>query len=157
MGKRGPAPKPTNLRILHGEENRRINRKEPQPPTYEAHPPEWISEGAQAVWERLAPSLRDRGLLTPWDVDTFAVLCDAVAQYREASELVARSGLLIKGQRGTEVRKNPAMQLVRDLAQTIRAYAQEFGLTPSARVGLSIEDIFDGTEEAAVFGRGAAR
>jgi hypothetical protein len=29
MGKRGPAPKPTNLRVLHGEKPYRINHSEP--------------------------------------------------------------------------------------------------------------------------------
>ncbi|MGH3834697.1 MAG: P27 family phage terminase small subunit [Pseudonocardiaceae bacterium] len=29
--------------------------------------------------------------------------------------------------------RNPALQIQRDAAQTIRAFAQEFGLTPSAR------------------------
>jgi hypothetical protein len=31
MGKRGPAPKPTNLRVLHGEKPYRINQAEPKP------------------------------------------------------------------------------------------------------------------------------
>lgn len=157
MGKRGPAPKPTNLRVLHGEEERRINRHEPQPPTHETVPPAWLSPAAVEVWQRLAPTLHDRGLLTAWDVDTFAILCDAVAQYQAASALVARSGLLVKGQRGTEVRKNPAMQVVRDTAQTVRAFAQEFGLTPSARTQLAVQEMERGSEAALVFGRSSAR
>lgn len=45
-----------------------------------------------------------------------------------------QGGILVKGDGGNFV-KNPAMQIVRDTAHTIRSYAQEFGLTPSARVG----------------------
>jgi P27 family predicted phage terminase small subunit len=136
MGKRGPAPKPTNLRVLHGDRPDRINRNEPLP-TGEVEMPPFLSDPAAAVWQRLAPDLEHKGLLTAWDVDSFAVLCDAVAQYQAASKLVAQSGVLIKGRKDAVV-KNPAMQLVRDSAQTIRAYAQEFGLTPSARTGLSV-------------------
>jgi hypothetical protein len=31
MGKRGAAPKPTNLRVIHGKKPYRINRSEPKP------------------------------------------------------------------------------------------------------------------------------
>jgi hypothetical protein len=33
------------------------------------------------VSDRLAPDLVDKGMLTEWDVDAFAVFCDAVATY----------------------------------------------------------------------------
>jgi phage terminase small subunit len=48
--------------------------------------------------------------------------------------MVEQGGILVKSV------KNPALQVVRDRAQTIRAYALEFGLTPSARVGLSTNE-----------------
>jgi phage terminase small subunit len=34
--------------------------------------------------------------------------------------------------------KHPALQIVRDQAQIVRAFAQEFGLTPSARSGIEL-------------------
>jgi P27 family predicted phage terminase small subunit len=135
MGKRGPRPKPTNLRALHGEKPYRLNRSEPQPPAKAPTCPAHLSKEAKRVWRRLAPGLRQRGLLTSWDTDTFAVLCEAIVHHRRACEL-ADKAILVKGENSALV-KNPAMQIVRDTAQTIRAYAQEFGLTPSARVGLS--------------------
>jgi P27 family predicted phage terminase small subunit len=139
MGKRGPAPKPTNLRLLHGERPHRINQHEPQPSDAPVEVPGWLSDPAREVWERLAPDLERRGLLTAWDADAFVVLCNAVAHHRQAAELVARSGVLIKGRKDAVV-KSPAMQVVRDTAQTIRAYAQEFGLTPSARSQLIVPE-----------------
>jgi P27 family predicted phage terminase small subunit len=145
MGKRGPAPKPTNLRVLHGERPYRINQREPQPSAAMLELPGWLSDPAREVWERLAPDLERRGLLTAWDVDTFAVLCNAVAHHRQAAKLVARSGVLIKGRKDAVV-KSPAMQVIRDTAQTIRAYAQEFGLTPSARSQLIVPEAHRGDE-----------
>lgn len=137
MGKRGPTSKPTNLRVLHGDRKDRINTNEPVPSVEEVVCPDWLQPEAQDVWDRLAPDLEAKGLLTSWDVDTFAVLCDAIVQYRQASRLVTAGGVLVKGRRDAAV-KNPAMQIVRDTAQTIRAYAQEFGLTPSARSSISL-------------------
>ncbi|MET9396293.1 phage terminase small subunit P27 family [Kitasatospora sp. NPDC002965] len=137
MGSRGPAQKPTALRILHGDRKDRINTGEPAPSQQDIAAPEWLTDEAREVWNRLAPDLEQQGVLTAWDADTFAILCDALVQYRHASRLVAAGGVLIKGRRDAAV-KNPALQVVRDTAQTVRAYAQEFGLTPSARSGLSL-------------------
>lgn len=90
------------------------------------------------MWRRLAPLLHEKGLFTEWDRDAFGVFCEAVVQHRRACELVNTS-LLVKGLHGGLV-KNPAAQIVRDTAQVIRGFAQEFGLTPSARVGIQIPD-----------------
>jgi P27 family predicted phage terminase small subunit len=96
----------------------------------------------------MAPELHRRGLLTEWDREAFIVLCEAVAQHKQACELVSGTNVLIKGYRSQLV-KNPALQVVRDTSQTIRAYAQEFGLTPSARSSISIEGANDAAD---VFG-----
>lgn len=138
MGKAGPRPKPTNLRVLHGDRKDRINTNEPVPPSKRVAMPAHLSPGAKSVWKRLAPELARKGLLTAWDRDVFAVFCEAVVHHREACEL-ARRGVLVKGQKGEAV-KNPALQIVRDSAQTIRAFAQEFGLSPSARSGITMPE-----------------
>lgn len=132
MGKRGPRPTPTELRVVRGDRPDRINHDTPTPPSSDVIRPDWLSDQAAEVWDRLAPDLQRKGLLTSWDVDSFAVLCDAIVQYRAASKLVTQAGVMIKGRKDAVV-KNPAMQLVRDSSQTIRAFAQEFGMTPSAR------------------------
>lgn len=53
MGRRGPAAKPTQLRILHGDRKDRINDGEPVPPEAEVACPDWASDPARAIWERL--------------------------------------------------------------------------------------------------------
>lgn len=136
MGQRGPAPLPTAVKRLHGE--RPVNLDEPIPAHRAVQPPDWLNPEALQVWHQLADDLVAKGVLTPWDADTFAILCDAVAQYRQASKFVAAAGVLIKGRRDNAI-KNPAMQLARDTAATVRAYAREFGLTPSARSGIAID------------------
>lgn len=146
MGKRGPAPKPTKLRVLHGDPKHTINTNEPQPTEGRVVMPATLSPAAKRVWKRLSPGLIKRGLLTEWDRDGFAVYCEAVIAHRLASAVVAKEGILVVGPAGRV--KNPALQVARDSAQTIRVFAQEFGLTPSARSSISIPQQ-DSTEELA--------
>lgn len=137
MGKRGPAPKPTALRVLHGDRRDRINDQEPVPPDGEIVPPEEISPDARQVWERLAPSLIACGVLTAWDVDAFWMACEALARYRQATRLVNGSALLVQGPNG--LTKNPALVVQREAETSFAHYGARFGLTPSDRSQLKID------------------
>ncbi|XVV05343.1 phage terminase small subunit P27 family [Actinosynnema sp. CA-248983] len=137
MGKRGPAAKPTTLRILHGDRADRINDREPVPPAQEIACPDWASDGAREIWARLAPSLEKRGVLTAWDVDAFLVLCEALNRYRNATALVNGSALLVQG--GSGLMKNPALQVQAEAERTFLTYAARFGLTPSDRQSIKVE------------------
>ena len=148
LGKRGPKGKPTSLRVLEGDREDRINRNEPVPGQGEVVPPAWLveldedasggGETALGVWERLAPDLVRKGVLTAWDVDQFAVFCDAVVRHREATRVVDREGTLVEGQKGNLVR-NPAIQIARDYADLMVKVGSRFGLTPGDRADLTIE------------------
>ncbi|KOX21247.1 terminase [Saccharothrix sp. NRRL B-16348] len=137
MGKRGPASKPTQLRILHGDRTDRINDREPAPPEQEIICPDWASDGAREIWGRLAPSLEQRRVLTAWDVDAFLVLCEALNRYRNATALVNGSALLVQG--GSGLMKNPALQVQAEAERTFLTYAARFGLTPSDRQSIKVE------------------
>ena len=137
MGKRGPQAKPTPLRILHGDRPDRINDAEPVPPTGEIECPAWASDQARDVWARLAPGLESRGVLTVWDADAFLVLCEALARYRTATQLVNGSALLVQG--GSGLMKNPALQVQAEAERTFLTCASRFGLTPSDRASIKVE------------------
>lgn len=138
MGKRGPAPTPTNLRLLRGETRpSRVNRNEPKPPVDEiVVPPTYLDADARAVWARLAPSLHARGVLTAWDADLFGTFCTAVVHHRRAVELVNQANVLLKTPSG--VTKHPAMQIIRDQAAIMTTVGGRFGLTPSDRSSLAL-------------------
>ena len=144
MGKRGPRPEPTALKIIKGARPDRINTREPKPTPTERHPscPAWVPAYGKREWRRLAPLLWKSGrLLTEWDREAFAVYCTAVATHKAAVEEVYRKDtpeILVYTEHGRA--KHPALQIVRDSAQTIRAFAQEFGLTPSARASLKTDE-----------------
>lgn len=134
MGQRGPAPKPTALRLLHGQKPK--NPDEPMARVGTPDPPDWIDADVRAVWDRTVDELTHMGVLTTADRDTLVVYCQAVVNHAQAAQLVAKSGTLLRGRDGGVV-KNPACQIMRDQALLVRAMAQEFGLTPSARVSIT--------------------
>lgn len=146
MGKRGLAAKPTPLRILHGDRPDRINEAEPVPPTQEIVCPDWASEVARSIWDRLAPGLISRGVLTVWDTDAFLLLCEALARYRAATQLVNGSALLVQG--GSGLMKNPAPIVQGEAERTFLQVAARFGLTPSDRQGIKAE-VVDATHGGA--------
>lgn len=158
VGKRGPAPAPTSLKVVRGTRESRINRDEPQPSSSDVVAPAWLTvadgeteqghESALDVWRRMAPDLTSRGVLTAWDVEAFAVYCDAVVHFRQASLEVTRTGMTIEGARGSV--KNPAVTAAKDYADLMQRYGARFGLTPSDRASLSVK----GDEDA---GKGAER
>jgi P27 family predicted phage terminase small subunit len=158
VGRRGPAPAPTALKVVRGTRESRINRAEPKPSESTVEPPAWLTladaateqghESALDVWRRMAPDLEKRGVLTAWDVEAFAVYCDAVVHFRQASLEVARDGMTVQGVRG--VVKNPAVTAAKDYADLMQRYGARFGLTPSDRASLSVK----GDDDA---GKGAER
>jgi P27 family predicted phage terminase small subunit len=132
MGRRGPAPKPAKLRLLEGARERDINQNAPIPRSGEVVPPDEMSDDVRAIFDYTLAELEHMGIVAPADRDALVAYCEAVDKHRKASALLARSPVLVKGMHGNLVR-NPAMQIQRDAAHLIRQFAQEFGLTPSAR------------------------
>lgn len=135
MGKRGPAGKPTQLRLLHGDRSDRINTDEPVPTDGDLTTPEGadLDPEVQAVWDYTVDQLEGMGLAFPADRDALLCYCEAVVAHRKASAAIARSGLLIRTSRGGNFMRNPLIQVQRDSATLVRVFAREFGLTPSSR------------------------
>lgn len=136
MGKYGPKPAPTQLKVVRGDRESRINRDEPIPADNAVVPPEDLSDGALAVWEYLAPDLIIKGCLTAWDVYTFAVFCEATAAFRENRMLLA-GRYTAQGAAGGVI-KSPHWQIMRDAAETMAKYSGKFGLTPGDRADLKV-------------------
>jgi P27 family predicted phage terminase small subunit len=93
-------------------------------PAEPLEPPAYLTEYALEEWRRLAPELHALGLLMELDLTTFAVYCDAVAQWRRATEGLAAAG-------GDPT--CPLMRVVQDAGRHLLKVAGEFGLTPVAR------------------------
>ena len=143
MGRRGPPPKPTALKLLQGNPGkRRINTREPKPDRSVPRCPSWLTPGAKRVWQRLVPQLGKMGMLTVVDQDALAAYCQTYARWRAAEEYLAKHGDVypLRDDRGKirYMQQFPQVAIARNLLLTLRAYQQEFGLTPSSRSRIEI-------------------
>ena len=136
MGKRGRTPLPTPIKVLRGEtREERLNRDAPKPSGGPVMP-KGMSKAAQSVWRHQVKAMGATGVLTAADVHSLRAYCEAVSRYEQAAQMLADSGPLAEGQRGTI--KSPLHQVVRDNAMLIRAFAKDLGFLPSAREGLHV-------------------
>lgn len=132
MGRHGPPPRPTELKLLRGERDpKRLNRDAPKPRPGTPRMPTDMSTEARAVWRHVLREMEHTGIIRPVHVDVLRVYCEAVSRYRAAARLLEATGPLLKGQKG-EMVKNPLNQIVRDNARLLRDMAREMGLTPSS-------------------------
>lgn len=134
-----PPRKPTHLKLLSGERESRINRNAPLPGETDIVPPVQLSDEAQKVWDRLAPDMIDKSVLTAWDVDMFAVYCDAVATFYQCRAALG-SDFTVKGSVKDTTVKSPLWRIMRDCENTMRVIGGKFGLTPSDRAGIDVTD-----------------
>lgn len=119
-------------------------------------PPGWLSPLARAEWDRIAPELSVMGTTFEADAVSLAAYCEAVAVLVEASGLVAQMGVTSLGEDGT-LRRNPAVRVAQDAGNQVRAWAREFGLTPSARAGIRVNVTHSGQDAGRLFTGNAAR
>lgn len=132
-------PKDTRLKRIEGNPGGRPLSIQPEPQSEIPLCPSWLDSKAMEEWDRITPELRRLGLLSQIDVMALAVYCQAVSHWQAAEEIIQQEGLTIKNQKGNKV-THPAVRIMRDSMQTIRAFCIEFGLTPSSRRGISIQD-----------------
>jgi P27 family predicted phage terminase small subunit len=144
MGRCGPRPQPTAVKIARGTEARWINHDEPKPPAGPPSPPAWLSAAAREKWDELAPLLAQTGVLSTLDGDALARYCVTFVEWRKHLSICERGGdvLIVRDERGgiryTQV--GPSATLVRQHGQTLLKLAIEFGLTPAARSGIRVSD-----------------
>ena len=92
-------------------------------------PPEWLSDEARALWDRLAPVV-PAGNLTVANAELFAMFCTSLATYAEADGIINAAGLLITA--GQDLIPSPALQIRTQADGLAGRWAKTFGLTPDA-------------------------
>lgn len=133
MGKRGPAPKPSSLRILNGNRSKRpINKNEPDFALEVEMPKEVRNDPiARAEWERRVPELINSGLLNGQYQTEFAEYCLqhslCVKTWRKMNEIDLEAAIA-KGI--AKLRSNAVIARGR--------LASKFGFTPSDSSQISV-------------------
>jgi P27 family predicted phage terminase small subunit len=128
MGRRGPRPQPTALRVLRGNPGKRpMNSDEPKPaPIDSLAPPVWLDPTATEAWRELAPKLVKLGLLTELDQQRFSMLCTHWSRWRRLCEADPM---------GTDHTK---AGLLRREAEIVARLSAAFGLDPASRTALKV-------------------
>ena len=94
---------------------------------------------ARRFWHDHAPKLERLGILTEVDGPAFAMMATHWAIAFDAARLIRDEGIVAVDENGAP-RKHPMLQVLRDNSTAFRQYAAEFGLTPSARTRLDIQE-----------------
>lgn len=141
MGRRGPAPKPTELKRLQGNPGkRRLNDSEPRPAATMPRCPSHLTGEAKAEWRRVARVLHESGLLTQIDRAALAIYCQAWARWVKAEGQVARHGEVVKSAAGN-VMQNPYLSIANRAMKQMQLMARELGMTPSARSQIRVQPL----------------
>ena len=140
-----PGPKKTPIKILEARKSWRakLNIGDATPDPTMPEKPDRLSEAAALVWDELADKLHSAGLLTSADGRAFARLCQMHADYDEAQAWMDEPGhgkwMGAYYKCGDRIWiMNPQRKICDILAAAILRLEQQFGMTPSARAGLSV-------------------
>jgi len=121
MGSRGPKPTPT--KILANRGSWRAEKRKDVSYSEEcdfAHP-DYLSDGARAVWDALYDRLKNLGVMTPLDQNAFARYCFFVDLLNKEMADPARSDSRLE-----------------KYSNQVSKLEQSFGLTPSARTNIAV-------------------
>ncbi len=141
----GRPRKPTKLHLINGNPSKldldeRL-RKEPQPRPSIPKWPTWLNKHAKKEWKRVVPMLDELGLLTEIDMAALAAYCQSYARWKQAEELVEEHGLTYvhtnKGGEDNDTAR-PEVAIAHKYLDKVKAFATEFGLTPSSRTRIEV-------------------
>lgn len=94
--------------------------------------PGFFDELAAFEWSRVGPELVTKQLLTEADMAAFTLYCLNVSRVVAAERMITADGMMIKTPQGF-LQAHPAVSIARQCGAEVRKFAQEFGMTPSAR------------------------
>ena len=139
MGRRGPKPKPTAIKLREGNPGKRpLNADEPRPAVELPEPPDFLCALAQAHWRELGPLLEAAGLVTRIDSPAMQMLCATYAEWRLCVVAARHEGPLVEDDKGVQ-RINPLLLRADKRQEAYRKLIAEFGLSPAARSRLSVK------------------
>lgn len=153
-----PKPRPAGLKLIEGRRPGRDSGGRPvkEPLTFKRlppEPPEWLPEEARAEWERVVPELARLELLKPVDRAALTAYCLCWDRLVQAQREMSEDGSVLSTNSQGRVR-HPAIAVVEAASKELRAWAGEFGLTPSAETRVGRQEADDGDEANPFAGSG---
>ena len=133
MAIKGRKPKPVILKQLEGNPGKRpLNLNEPKPLPIAPECPEESSPNAKKIWNRFYPEMERIGILKIIDEMAFAGLCQNYAIYLETEKFLEENGRVMRTRSGA-IKARLEVAIANNALNFVKAFAAEFGLTPSSR------------------------
>jgi P27 family predicted phage terminase small subunit len=138
----GPKPKPTKLKVLEGNPGRRrLPKGEPQPRIGAPKAPTWLDPIARREWSRVVPELEAIGLLTQVDGFVLEAYCQCYSRWVQAEEVITRLGVVYQPSKKADskyLQQLPHVSIAQRYLAEARAFAEQLGLSPSARSRIDV-------------------
>ena len=137
---KGRKPKPTALKDLAGNPGKRAkNQHEAQPPRVIPNCPSHLNDEAKKEWHRIVKDLHQAGLFTKVDRPALAAYCQAYGRWVMAEEkLDTLASMVDETPNGMQV-QSVYLQIANKSMEQMRKFLVEFGMTPSARSRVTVQ------------------
>ncbi len=131
----GRTARPAALKLINGRGpgvdsgGRKVSEPAPfvrLPP----EPPQVLSGEARELWDRCIPELQRLKLTKPLDAEALAAYCLTWQRFVETKRLIDERGMFSTNSQGLV--RAPWLVAHEAASKELRAWAQEFGFTPSA-------------------------
>ncbi len=143
MGKRGPNPKPSKLKVLNGNAGKHnISEAEPQPKEFNSipEPPHYLDYYAKKEWKRQIINLIEVGLVTKADISMFEEYCQMHAHCVRLHNKIHEEGYEFRtGEDGHYRQSVPAASILNKFLKQKTNLAEQLGLTPAARTNIEVD------------------
>lgn len=96
-------------------------------------PPDWICEYGKQEWNKLYKELEEKLTINSFDLNVFAMYCDALGNYRYSSEQIIKMGSVVKTKNGMPL-ENPHCYLMERYRKSFVSLAVQLGLTPKSKL-----------------------
>lgn len=96
-------------------------------------PPDWICEYGKEEWNKNYTELEEKLNINSFDLNTFAMYCDALGNYRFSNEQIIKMGSVLKSKSGTPM-ENPHCYLKERYRKSFVSLAVQLGLTPKSKI-----------------------
>lgn len=137
----GPAPKPTNIKILEGNRGKRKldPSSETNLPVEAPRKPEDLNEEASKIWDEMVEIGVEMGVLTKADGQILEVYCREKSVLLQAERDLEDNGELYKRTSEGEIYGAHPATLIRDKAiKNLKGMLAELGFSPSSRTRVKV-------------------
>lgn len=142
MGKRGPAKKPTKLKVFKRPSREVAN--EMTVPELNDLPtaPDYFEADAVKIWDISIKRLKDLGMLHDVDIPLLETYCLQCSMLNKSARALKKDGLLttITTKSGEYEIPSPHIKIYNTANTQIQKIAAHFGFSPSTRASISVPE-----------------